>query len=571
MDLFLDRDPSVVTAFNAGSVNPTGHGLSLHGPIAWNQILVAAAGLILVPSVLLLLLGMSSASPLRDQRFRLLGQLGVSRRWLFGLAVVETAIAAIPIAVATILVWWLVSLKLDVVPILGKEVFAGDMALQPWQAALILTGLLALIAISAAVQATLPTLFGAWRRFRGQRIGGIVIGIARVVPLLIALVLSLQVATNESEAGVVAYLLGVAITLAVMPAVVTQLGGPLGRTLSASSRLDVQLAGSRLRHHPVAAMRPFVALASIVVILLTTLAIIAFMTERVIFVDHTASPSSAVVLSTVPAEQTAAALQAALPDTLILPISTRSESVPGASFGVEYPVVGASCELVGTFLDIDRATCTTSDPPTLALFGSTFYDRHGQFDQALDVDGADGSRLMVISHRSMEQIDSDVRAALPVADHPGLRVRTPESFVIKSPPMVPWVQRGMLFFVGLAGVAIIATLVDQMVGRAGDRRMLTVLGATPRNVASVELISFGIPYLAAITAGLVVGILQSIAFKRLFPFDWQVGQILFMIGLMLAAGVVAGGLVSWLGYSTDTDRAGAFMDDARIQSGRNIS
>lgn len=571
MDQFLQRDPWVVTAFNADSANPIDDRLSMGSPVRWRQLLIAATGLILIPSVLLLLLGMSSASALRDQRFQLLGQLGASRRWLFGLAVIETAIAAFPIAVTTVLVWWALSGMLDVVPFLGKQVFVGDMALQSWQAALILAGLLLLIIISAALQTVLPTLFSAWRRFRGSRIGGIMIGIARVLPLLIALVLSFQVATNESEAGILAYLLGVAITLAVMPSVVTQLGEPLGRVLSASSRLGVHLAGSRLRHHPAAAMRPFIALASIVVVLLTTLAIIAFMTDRMEYVDRTASPSSAVVLTTAPLEETAAALQAALPDALILPMAIRSEGELDSNVNREHPVVGSSCEQVAVFLAVDGSPCVMDGPPTLKLFGTTFYVRDGQFEPGLAFGDPDVSQLMVISHRSMEQIDTDVRAALPVADYPWLRVRTPESFTIKASPAVPWVQRGTLFFVGLAGTAVIATLVDQMVSRAGNRRMLVALGASPRRVASVELTSFAVPYLAAIVAGIVVGVLQSLAFKRLYPFDWPVGRMLLMIGLMLAVGVIAGGLVGWLSYSTDTDRARAFTNDAGVQSGGSSS
>lgn len=566
MDQFLQRDPWIVTSFNAWSIEPSDARLSIGSSVPWAQVLVMAAGLILIPGVLLIVLGMSSASALRDQRFRLLSQLGASPGWLFRLAVVETALAALPVGVLIVLVWWAISWKLDVVPFLGKQVFAGDMLLLPWQVVLILVGLLLLILISAVVQAVLPDLFTAWRGFRVRRVGGVIVGVARILPLIAAFVLSFQVATNESEAGIVVYLLGVAITLSIMPSVVTQLGGPLGRTLEARSRLVVQVAGNRLRHHPAAAMRPFIALAPIVVILLTTLGVIAFMTDRVKFVDHTASPSSAVVLTSVPLAETAATLQRALPDALILPMAIRTED-SDEGFSSEIPVVGASCERVAAFLKSDVSLCATDRPPTLSVFDATFYDRDGQFESGLDPDDPDVTQLMVISHRSMEQIDTDVRAALPVANFASLRVRTPESFAIKAPASEPWIQRGALFFVGLAGTAVIATLVDQMVTRADNRRMLVALGASPGKIAGIELASFAIPYLAAVAAGVTIGFLQSLAFKRLFPFDWPVSQMLTVVGIVLAAGVVTGGLVSWLGYSTDTDRGGAFNGDAAI-SGR---
>lgn len=566
IDQFLLREPWIVTSFNAWSANPVDGRLSMGSSVQWAQVLFMAAGLILIPGVLLIVLGMSSASALRDQRFRLLGQLGASRGWLFRLAVVETALAALPVAVLTILAWWVVSWKLDVVPFLGKQVFAGDMLLRPWQVVLILAGLLLLILISAIVQAVLPGLFAAWRGFRARRIGGMIVGTIRIVPLVVAFGLSFQVATNESEAGVLVYLLGVAITLVIMPSIVTQLGGPLGRTLAASSRLVVQISGNRLRHHPAAAMRPFIALAPIVVVLLTTLGVIAFMTDRVMFVDHTASPSSAVVVSSVPPQETAATLQRAIPDALILPMAIRADN-SGDAFGTENPVIGASCEQVATFLEVSRSQCATDGPPTLSVFGTTFYDRDGRFDFSLSPGDPDVSQLMVISHRSMEQIDIDVRAALPVADFAPLRVWTPESFAIKAPASEPWIQRSALFFVGLAGAAVIATLVDQMVTRASDRRTLVALGASPAKVAGIELASFAFPYLAATAAGVTVGLLQSLAFRRLFPFDWPVGSMLLVIGLVLAAGVVAGGLVSWLGYATDTDHTGAFTGDATIADG----
>ena len=510
---FFATMPGFAKSFNAGSPHPNEARNSISNPLNKAQAVLFAAICVIIPSIFLLIAGLSASSSVRDERIDLLQQLGAGRSWVARLNLLEAMIFTVPILVISLPLWRVASERLTAIPILDRPVFRGDMTLRWSQAGLICVAVLALIVLASVSQSILRGMHAQGARRRGLVGKGRIV--FRALLICIALYVAFIVATNESERGIVIYMANVLVVLAILPSFIGAMARPLGSILGASTVLPVSLAGNRLQYQPARGLRPFVGLATVLVILFLTFGAIAFLTSRVEFVDHTASPSSAEVITQVSPAQTVTTLRERLPDTLLAPIYEESSSQ-----GVHY-VVGTSCEAVATFFNEDTAVCVSTETPTLGLFGKTFYYRDAVFDPERNVDAGQFGHVMVVSRESMEQVDASVRGALPLAKFPGLRVRTPESFTIKSPPIVPWIERGAAVFIALTGLMMVGAMIDQSVSGVRRSRNLVALGASRGVIAAIEGSIFAVCCVLAVAIGMFIGFLEAWSFQRLFPFPWS--------------------------------------------------
>jgi hypothetical protein len=114
-------------------------------------LILGAVGFVVIPAALLGLAGVATASQVRDRRFAILSALGASRAVVTRLSVLETVMLALGGVVPICLTWALIGGRVAEVPIVGHDVYRGDLGLAPMTIAGIGALELCLCAVGAAM------------------------------------------------------------------------------------------------------------------------------------------------------------------------------------------------------------------------------------------------------------------------------------------------------------------------------------------------------------------------------------------------------------------------------------
>ncbi len=112
-------------------------------------VVAGVLGFLILPGLIVLAVGLATASEVRDRRFVVLRSLGAPGRTLAALAVLETMVLAAPGLVAVAVLWGAISPRLEQVPLVGQNVVRGDLGLPWWVIALELGLGIATIALLA--------------------------------------------------------------------------------------------------------------------------------------------------------------------------------------------------------------------------------------------------------------------------------------------------------------------------------------------------------------------------------------------------------------------------------------
>jgi hypothetical protein len=438
--------------------------------------------------------------------------------------VLHLASCAAPGALAGALAWWFVAARLEVVPLVGRRVFQGDLGLP-------LAGAVA----AAALGAGLVVLAGLARPRRDAGVQPTASlprrpGLVRLLPLVGALALTGCGVAVPGEAGARLVLLGVTLStvgaIVAAPVVVDRVGAGVARR----DGVGALLLGRRLQWSARSGPRSLLALGTVATLVPVVASWVAVARAH----DPVVERRAGAVEVHGPLETTAVGRLAGAADAVPASVAVRQvgDAPPEISLVAD---CGALRAVVPT-LRCDRVP-----------FGVPVSDLGQQIGGGPEVagrpvvpEGADIVSTLFVT-RDLARTDAVLRAAIVNGDHAGLQVLTPGRRWSHESPLVDWIL-GAAALAGLVGaLALVLHLVGQAAEVARSRQRLLALGtdlAVLRRLAGSEAAA-----VVAMVGGLsaAVGAGLSWLFVQRDPVAaFPVAVLVAVVGASLGAAAIAG-------------------------------
>lgn len=498
--------------------SPTGAGSygldSVSWPLPIGAVVEGVFGFLVLPGLMVLTVGLSTASGVRDRRFEVLRWIGVPGRRLAALAVLETLILAVPGLVAAVVLWGVVSPRLGWVPLADHDAVYGDLALPWWLLAAESGASIALIGLVSVVATTATS----GRRRRGATNPRPVARRAeltplRAAPLGLALALFVLGSLIGGPMGGTLNLIGILATLVgvplVFPGVLRAAGAALGRLES----VPMQVAGRNLEWDPRRTARPFLGVAAIVVIALSASGYLAFLNHVEAWPLPTGETSAVFVEWLDPHPEDHDRLADAMGAGLVVPLreGEHTHAEHRHTHG-DTMFVGAACSRIAPYFS--GATCDPDAPFELPaateqrLAEALAPAAHGpgtEIRLAPESEVADGASALVLGNASPTSLESRVRGAATrtlLAPY----VYGGYSGGIQQSPLVAWIDAGIIAAVVSLALGCFLSLVDRLLSTRKHRNHLLNLGASPHLIASLEAWRFIVPFGAVFFVSFVSGL-----------------------------------------------------------------
>lgn len=496
-------------------------------------IAVATLALIGIPGLGLIIAAMAPLSGPLVARQAILHAMGAPQKVRRAVVAVQVGASALPGVMFGALGWWLISPHLTAVPLVGRRVFPGDLAVPALSVWAVAVGVLVLVVVVALARP---------RRRRGNRPTSAVPerpSPARVVPVVCgAAVMALGVAVPGRPgaklflAGVLAATVG---TVVALPLILDRVGTRLAMMHSTVGLL----VGRRLRSSAVAQTRSLLAVGTLAALLPLVGAWVAVART----VDRP-TPSNRYVVELrggLSAEEVARLRAEVHAETL------QVAAQPSGG-GPQSIVLAGDCSALEALVSFDR--CDRG--------GFTF--AQGQLPGGLDAVAGTatapaGTEIVSTLFFSADSraMESELRAHVVNADHTGMSVSTPGRAVFHESPLVHWIL-GAAALAGLVGgLALVLHLAGQAARSAPTRLRLMALGCDTRFVQRVAAAE------AALSVGAVgiscagVGCVSSWLFVRR---DGTAEMPSLVIGLVALGVLAAAGLAGLAAASAVRHPAG---------------
>lgn len=535
-----------------GRPPPGGFGWELGVPtvVAVVPIVQGVLGLLVLPGLLVLAVGGAAASSIRDRRFAVLRTLGAPRRTTTALAVTETLLLALPGLAVAVLLWAVATPRLDRVPLVGRGVVPGDLALPWWLLAVLLGAGVTATALAAA----LATVGGRRGSPRPRPVvGRAVLSPLRLAPLALALGLATWGSATGGYDGQRLVVGGMVVSLAALPLVLPIVVRAVGAELSGLPSVPALLAGRLLQWDAVRGTRPFAAFGALVVLALGASAYIARTQHDESPEPSATGPSAAIVEWASPRPDDPARLAAALGAGLVAPLRF-GEGAPAAPT----LVVGASCwdltaYLPGTFC---RPEAPFELPPEAVGRLAALVPVPGpqiELAPAAEVAtgpgtaDAHGSVLVLADLPAATLHERAGTAAMRVLPAPQVTDR--QTYAKRESPLTTWIVGGIVAALAALAAGCLLALVDRLLATRGPRRRLLSLGVTPRRLATLEAWLFAVPYGAVLAVSFAAGLALSTLLGRIghVPTPWAAVGVI--AGLSLVVGTLGSAAVALFGVS----------------------
>lgn len=523
------------------------------GPLPIGTVIIGSLVFLIVPGIVVITAGLATTSGARDRRSQVLRQTGASGRTLVALAVLETVLLVAPSLVGVTLLWGLIAPRLERVPLVGHDVFRGDLGLPWW---LLATDFVACAIVSGFVAITVTTVTATHRRLFGpMRFKPMLRGLAFtplwVVPFGIALAafaLDGIVYGGASMAltgsGLVAAVAGVPL---VLPRAVRAVGIDLGRLGSGPAAI----AGHGLERDPVREAQPFFGVAALIALALAGSGIVASGRQVEAFSGPVGETQIVFVEWLDPRSHDSNRLANALDASLVVPFSENGhvhEAVEHAHEHRHTLVVGATCRRLAPYFPGTK--CDTEESHELpaeaerGIAEMVAPAAHGPVT-SLELAPAEeitaGSAL-VLDEGSLGKLEGRVRVAA-MRELPAPHVYSWLSSVAHPPPFAPWVFAGIVVALTSLTVGCLVSLVDHLLG---PRRNLLNQSAPFRRLMQIEAWRFGVPYCAAVAVGFFAGLaIYALMVGLDFQTPWRGAAV--TLGIAVMVGIFATGSAALLG------------------------
>jgi hypothetical protein len=166
--------------------------------------------------------------------------------------------------------------------------------------------------------------------------------------------------------------------------------------------------------------------------------------------------------------------------------------------------------------------------------------------------------VVVLSETSAGRLDEMIRGTLPLAEYPGLSVRTATSFELREPAAAQWLNVGIIVGLIVIGLGCFVALVDRTIALQSDRKILLDIGFPSQDLRKIEGLAFLVPYLAIVIASLALGLLNVQAYQTIQGSVHLPASALatLVLGLLVAGfiGTIAVMELGTVGQQSDADR-----------------
>lgn len=511
------------------------------------EILPISQGLIaflIVPGLVVLAIGVATASGVRDHRFAVLRRLGASPRTLSILAAIETLLLVVPGFAVAAIVWGLVAPRLGSVPFVGHDVVHGDLGLPWWL-------IVAMFGTAAGLTALGAALSTFTRERRGVEatprpvVGKAALTPMRMAPLGFAIASWVAWRIVGGDLGVTIFLAGVVVALTAVPLLLPGLLRPAGAVIRRLGSVPALLAGRGLEWDPVRMARPVAGVGALVALALSATGYFALLWE-IDDAPPTVSETPAVLVGWIdPHDDDTGRLAAELGSGLVVPIRQDRDAL----------LIGATCADLAHY--ISDLACDPMLPLVAsrdALRGITgLAFRPGADVRLVPSDQIDAPvQAVVLDRLPVEALESDVQAAA-MQILPAPAVRSAQALALRPSPLVDWLAAGIGVALAVLAVACIVAIVDRLLATRSHRHLLLSIGVLPRHLAALEAWRFAAPYAVVLTAGTVVGLAISAQIVATSSAAAPWGPIAWIVGLAAIVGVVGTAVVAAFGWRGTRD------------------
>ena len=389
--------------------------------------------LLVVPSVFVLLIGVSARSELRSQRRAALSYLGAGRPVLAGFDGVETSVLSLPTALIVSAAMWLLLGRMTSLPGGGIEYLQGD--LQPLPSTWALA--IALVVVAPVAAGMLTPRVAAWRTQRQRRTARRTGTFLLFVPV----VASLAVPAIPSELRAAPFLVVLVSVVAVVPMVAVGLLPHLGVLLSGAESPARFVAGRRLQWGDRRAVN---------LLRITTLAVVAVVVASSLSLAS-ALPSKG---SGLPRGIVSISVTGGLTGAQVRELESRLTDVHLVSVG-DGRVFTGGCERLAELIDTEPDACTTDPGHVDAVAAASPLGRFGVITNDTPTDDVSITQVVARVDSDSENllVQSTVNAMFGPSQVLGWDQLGPN-------PVIGWVSSLTKLGAALFGAALVLLLID---------------------------------------------------------------------------------------------------------------
>ena len=537
----------------------------LSPPPSVGEATAGVVGFLVVPGLIILAVGFATASNVRDKRFEVLHWIGAPTRTRASLAVLETMVLSLPGMIAAVLLWAVVSPLLGRVPWVGHDVLRGDLGLPWWLLGISLaigltTTAVVAIAVTAVRRGTEVQPRPTYQRTNITTLRAAPLGVA-LAAFIIGWPVRGPVGAMLNIGAIIATMIGVPL---VFPGVLRAVGRVLGRLNS----IPVQIAGRGLEWYPIRMARPFLGVATLLVIILASSGYVSLARNAeatVQPIEGTEDLQGVFVEWLDPHSDDHGRLANKLSTALVVPFSEASRDHEHHGHTHSQPheramILGATCSDLAKHLS--SAACAPGSPYKMAdgmeqelsqivSIATHATDQEVQLAPAEQVE-ASGSAL-IMGNSPLKHLEDRVKTAATL-ELAAPYVYSESQDNMQMSPLVAWIAGGVVVAVVVLAIACFVSLVDRLLGLRDHRRQLLKLGISTGQLAKIDAWQFAAPYsvvvLLSFSAGLAI---CAVMIAPDIPIPWS--SIFLTAGITVFIGLV--GTVSVTLFGTRKSQAGS--------------
>jgi hypothetical protein len=497
--------------------------------------------LLLLPLIGLLLAAVAPTGPGIERRLALLRALGASRRFRGGVVGAGAIASAVPGASAAVAMWAIVAPRLTAVPLVGRPVLAGDLAVPVPALVAIAAGVVLLLATMALLR---PSGIATNRPAEVVRRRPSTLRAAPIVSGLLMIAVGSGALGRPSDrlyvAGLVAGTVGCVVALPLV------LHGA-GQILANSRSTIAFLVGRRLRWNALASARTMLALGALCVAIPVATTWIATNRLRVEDRATVGTVEPVAVAGALDADELARLREST--GAVVVEVAGDPNAVPTLTSDPPLVLV-ANCQALGSVVEIARCA---GGRFTLSAEGEQVFRRYrtrdaGAVRPLVGVTSIPPGMEVLTTlfvGSDWRTVDAVLRADAANRGQPGPAVGAVEH-VLHESPLTSWIVGALLFAALASGAALLLHLVAHTTRLAATRRRLLGLGADARTVCQVSAAEAAASVGAAGIASAAIGTIGSWGYVQMNPdAELPVVAVATLLAAVLAAAVLAAGL-AWL-------------------------
>lgn len=478
--------------------------LSRPSPVPTFQFLFGLLSLVVAPALGLAIIGLRSASDVRQSRLSLLLALGVSRGQLARLTFIESVVSMVPGALLAGVAYWFVSHSTTKIPFTDNYLVPDDLVLTNTQIGATLASLVVICSLVSTLISN-PAKQTSPRPITGERPLRLTLLLPIGASAMLFFVTSMKVVADL-------YTLYPAILAAVVgvPLACVFIVQKAGRRLAESDSPAVHIVGSSMSVSPRSVTRPYLGLAMLIVLTLSVLGWSSHTLHRETPRQPPGTFSTATISANTDDPSVVGELGSLDPRIAVMKVRVPGLDGPSSTRGAaKHAQVFTTCEQLRKLeaaFDCKNMTAS-ADLERKILEAVKVVTHTGVADFTFADDGhfqKTESAVLALSKQNLEEFDKAIRNAVG-GSLPGVGVSTAYDSQLGPDQLAAWIVAGMFIAIGGLAASFLLSSVDRHIGAQTARTQLASLGVSERTVLQIEAFRVALPVGAVIAVSTVVG------------------------------------------------------------------